>query len=53
MVMIVCMTVEVCTAMFDDTRFDGYDACYEYSRSVVNFMQETYPDSAGGGVLFD
>jgi hypothetical protein len=47
MVMIVCMTVEVCTAMFDDTRFDGYDACYEYSRSVVNFMQETYPDSAG------
>ena len=47
MVMIVCFTVEVCTAMFDDTRFDGYDACYEYSRSVVNFMQETYPDSAG------
>ena len=47
MVMIVCFTVEVCTAMFDNTRFDGYDACYEYSRSVVNFMQETYPDSAG------
>ena len=47
MVMIVCFTVEVCTAMFDNTRFDGYDACYESSRSVVNYMQEMYPDSAG------
>ena len=47
MLMIVCMTVEVCTAMFDDTRFSDYDTCYEASRSVVNYMQETYPDSAG------
>ena len=41
------MTMEVCTAMFDDTRFSDYDTCYEASRSVVNYMQETYPDSAG------
>jgi hypothetical protein len=47
MVMIVCFSVEVCTAMFDNTRFDNYDTCYEYSRSVVNYMQETYPNSAG------
>jgi hypothetical protein len=47
MVMIVCFTVEVCTAMFDDTRFYGYDACYESSRSAVSYMQEMYPDSAG------
>ena len=47
MLMIVCMTMEVCTAMFDDTRFSDYDTCYEASRSVVNYMQEMYPDSAG------
>jgi len=47
MVMIVCFSVEVCTAMFDDTKFDSYDACYESSRSAVSFMSEMYPDSAG------
>jgi len=47
MVMLVCFTVEVCTALFDDTRFNSHDACYEYSRSVVSYMQEMYPDSAG------
>jgi hypothetical protein len=47
MLMIVCMTMEVCTAMFDDRKFSDYDTCYEASRSVVNYMQETYPDSAG------
>ena len=47
MLMIVCMTMEVCTAMFDDKKFGDYDTCYEASRSVVNYMQETYPDSAG------
>ena len=47
MLMIACMTLEVCTAMFDDTKFSDYDTCYEASRSVVNYMQETYPDSAG------
>jgi len=47
MVMIVCFSVEVCTAMFDDTRFNSYDACYESSRSAVSYMQEMYPDSAG------
>jgi len=47
MVMIVCFTVEVCTAMFDDTKFNSYDACYESSRSAVSYMQEMYPDSAG------
>ena len=47
MVMIVCFTVEVCTAMFDDTKFDSYDACYESSRSAVSYMAEMYPDSAG------
>ena len=47
MLMIACMTLEVCTAMFDDTKFSDHDACYEASRSVVNYMQETYPDSAG------
>jgi hypothetical protein len=33
--------------MFDDTKFDSYDACYESSRSTVSYMQEMYPDSAG------
>ena len=47
MVMIVCFSVQVCTAMFDDTKFDSYDACYESSRSTVSYMQEMYPDSAG------
>jgi hypothetical protein len=47
MVMIVCFSVEVCTAMFDDTKFNSYDACYESSRSAVSFMSEMYPDSAG------
>ena len=47
MLMIVCMTMEVCTAMFDDRKFSDYDTCYEASRSVVSFMQETYPDSSG------
>ena len=47
MLMIVCMTMEVCTAMFDDMKFSDYDTCYEASRSVVNYMQEMYPDSAG------
>ena len=47
MVMIVCFSVQVCTAMFDDTKFDSYDACYESSRSAVSFMSEMYPDSAG------
>jgi hypothetical protein len=47
MVMIACMAVEVCTAMFDDTKFNNYDDCYEISRSVVSFMQETYPNSSG------
>jgi hypothetical protein len=47
MLMIVCMTMEVCTAMFDDRKFSDYDTCYEASRSVVSYMQETYPDSAG------
>ena len=47
MLMIVCMTMEVCTAMFDDRKFSDYDTCHEASRSVVNYMQETYPDSAG------
>ena len=47
MLMIVCFTVEVCTAMFDDTRFNSYDSCYESSRSAVSYMQEMYPDSAG------
>ena len=47
MVMIVCFSVQVCTAMFDDTKFNSYDACYESSRSAVSFMSEMYPDSAG------
>ena len=47
MVMIVCFSVQVCTAMFDDTKFDSYDACYESSRSAVSFMSEMYPNSAG------
>ena len=47
MVMIVCFSVEVCTAMFDDTKFNSYDACYESSRSAVSFMSEMYPNSAG------
>ena len=47
MVMIVCFSVQVCTAMFDDTKFNSYDACYESSRSTVSYMQEMYPDSAG------
>ena len=47
MVMIVCFSVQVCTAMFDDTKFDSYDACYESSRSTVSYMQEMYPNSAG------
>jgi hypothetical protein len=47
MVMLVCFTVEVCTAMFDDRKFSDYDTCYEASRSVVSYMQEMYPDSAG------
>jgi hypothetical protein len=46
MVMLVCFTV-VCTAMFDDRKFSDYDTCYEASRSVVSYMQEMYPDSAG------
>ena len=33
--------------MFDDTKFNSYDACYESSRSAVSFMSEMYPDSAG------
>ena len=47
MVMIICFSVEVCTAMFDDTKFPSYNACYESSRSAVTFMAEMYPDSAG------
>ena len=47
MVMIVCFTVEVCTAMFDDTKFNSYDTCYESSRYAVSYMAEMYPDSAG------
>ena len=47
MVMIVCFSVEVCTAMFDDTKFNSYDSCYEFSRSAVSYMQEMYPESAG------
>jgi hypothetical protein len=47
MVMIVCFSVQVCTAMFDDTKFNSYDACYESSRSAVSYMAEMYPDSAG------
>ena len=47
MVMIVCFSVQVCTAMFDDTKFNSYDACYESSRSAVSYMQEIYHNSAG------
>ena len=47
MVMIICFSVEVCTAMFDDSKFDSYDLCYESSKSAVSYMQEMYPDSAG------
>jgi hypothetical protein len=47
MVMIVCFSVQVCTAMFDDTKFNSYDACYESSRSTVSYMSEIYPNSAG------
>ena len=47
MVMLVCFSVQVCTAMFDDTKFNSYDSCYESSRSTVSYMQEMYPDSAG------
>ena len=47
MVMIICFSVEVCTAMFDDTTFDSYDACYESSRSAVSYMSEIYPNSSG------
>jgi hypothetical protein len=47
MVMIICFSVEVCTAMFDDSRYNSYDSCYEFSKSAVSYMQEMYPDSAG------
>jgi len=47
MVMIVCFSVEVCMAIFDDTRFDSYESCYEASRSAVSFMSEMYPNSSG------
>ena len=47
MVMIVCFSVQVCTAMFDDTTFASYDACYESSRSAVSYMSEIYPNSSG------
>ena len=47
MVMIVCFSVQVCTAMFDDTKFDSYDECYESSRSAVSYMSEIYPNSSG------
>ena len=47
MVMIICFSVEVCTAMFDDTKFNSYESCYESSRSAVSFMAEMYPDSSG------
>jgi len=47
MVMIICFSVEVCTAIFDDTKFSSYAECYESSRSSVSFMAEMYPDSSG------
>ena len=47
MVMIICFSVEVCTAIFDDSKFDSYESCYESSRSAVSFMAEMYPDSSG------
>ena len=47
MVMIVCFSVEVCTAIFDDNKFDSYESCYEASRSAVSFMSEMYPNSSG------
>jgi|TARA_R110000824_G_scaffold399561_1_gene605171 hypothetical protein len=33
--------------MFDDTKFNSYDTCYESSRYAVSYMAEMYPDSAG------
>lgn len=47
MVMIVCFSVEVCMAIFDETKFDSYESCYEASRSAVSFMSEMYPNSSG------
>ena len=47
MVMIICFSVEICTAIFDDTKFSSYAECYESSRSSVSFMSEMYPNSSG------
>ena len=46
MVVIICFGVD-CQAIFEETPYERYDLCMETAASTAQYMQYTYPESAG------